>query len=221
MRGLLLKIGKPSHIKDMYDNEYLFFNSLSKFRTKSKDEEGRTDPREANVLNTQINHLEITTSKGIKIKLSEISKEFNAQYNEYPTDIPYNICSLYTFELDESLEFKKIDSRILKLGKNTLLISNLQEFFKSLENSIAGLHYEFSRKPVKYYDHKSFDGKLTLHHKDEEFSYQKEYRILIDTLGTEPLKIPIPGLKKFSAIVATNQLSSLKIDKQNGLQQHL
>lgn len=70
---------------------------------------------------------------------------------------------------------------------------------------------QFSRKPVVYYDHRSYEGELTLHHKDEEFSYQKEYRILIDTPGTQFLKIPIPGLKKFSAIVKTGKMNYLRI----------
>lgn len=91
MKGFLLKIGKPNHVFDMYENEYLFFNTLRNFRATKKDESGRLDPREANTLNTQMSYLEITTSTGKNIKLSEISKEFNAQYNEHPAEIPYNI----------------------------------------------------------------------------------------------------------------------------------
>jgi hypothetical protein len=214
VKGFLLKLGKPKHILDMYEQEYMFFNNLRNFRAAIKDESGRLDPREANTLNVQINYLEISTSKGTTIKLSEISKEFNAQYNEHPTSMPHNICSLFTLELDKEWKFKTIDSRILKLGEYTLIIYNLKEFFRALDDSISALNYQFLRKPVIYYNHRTFEGKLTPCHKDEEFSYQNEYRILINTPGIQTLNIPIPGLRKFSTIVKTEQLNSLKIDEE-------
>lgn len=37
----LLKIGKGKYIKEIYENEYLFFNSFSSFRSNEKDPCGR------------------------------------------------------------------------------------------------------------------------------------------------------------------------------------
>ncbi|WP_421889869.1 hypothetical protein [Marinoscillum sp.] len=211
MKGFFLKIGKQEHIEDMYENEYLFFNTLRSFRATEKDDSGRTDPREANTLNTQLTYLEIITSKGTKIKLSEISQKFNGQYNEHPTEIPYNICSLYTLEIEEDLNIKPVDKQVLNLGTRTLLIYNLEAFFNALDSSLSHLGIEYSRKPVIYYDHRTFEGNLTLHHKNQEFSFQNEYRILLQTPGTEVMKIPIPGLKTFSALGESKTLNTIKL----------
>jgi len=211
MKGFFIKIGKQEHIEDMYENEYLFFNTLRSFRATKKDETGRADPREANTLNKQLTYLEITTSKGTRIKLSEISKEFNAQYNEHPTEIPYNICSLYTLRINEDLTIEQIDERVLNLGTRSLLIHNLDSFFKALDNSLSNLGIEYSRKPVNYYDHRTFEGELTLHHKDKEFSFQNEYRILLQTEGTETMNIPISEMKRFSTLVETQTLNTIKL----------
>ena len=200
MKSFLLKIGKEKYIEDMYQKEYLFFNTLRSFRGDNKDVSGRSDPREANILNTQLTYFETTTSKGTKIKHSEISKEFNGQYNEHPTEIPYNICSLYMLEVTEDLKIKRVDKKVLNLGSRSLLIYNLEKFYKSLDSSLTKLGIEYSRKPIIYYDHRTFDGKLNFHNKDKEFSYQNEYRILLQTPGTDTMKISIPGLKEFSTI---------------------
>lgn len=207
----LLKIGQGKYINDMYDNEYLFFNSFSTFKTNDKDPPGRYDPREANIKNKQVTYLEITTPTGEMIRFSEISKEFNAQYNEFPTVIPNNICSFYTLHLRDDFTYEKIDDRVLCLGDKTLLIYNLGQFFEILDNSIEKEKFQFSRKPVTYYNYKTFDGDLTFHHKDELFSYQSEYRIFLQTPGTEKIKIKLRGLKEISAVVDTDKINTLEL----------
>jgi len=207
----LLKVGQAKYIADMYDNEYLFFNLFSSFRKNEKDPCGRNDPREANVTNKQVIYLELKTPNGKTIKLSEISKNFNAQFNEHPTVIPNNICSLYILRFDNELKFQRVDDRVLCLGDKTLLIYNLGHYFDILDKSLESEKFEFSRKPVKYYNPKTFDGVLNFHDKDESFEYQKEYRILIDTPGTDTIKIKLPGLKKISAVVDTEKINTLEI----------
>ena len=96
----------------MYEKEYLFFNSFSSFRTKEKDPAGRNDAREANTKNKQVTYLEVTLPDGKTIKLSEGLKQFSAQYNEFPTKIPHNICSLFTLHFDEDLSFQRIDGTV-------------------------------------------------------------------------------------------------------------
>lgn len=215
MKGFLIKIGKQEHIEDMYEKEYFFFNTLRSFREPTKDKTGRADPREANTLNRQLTSLEITTTKGTKIKLSEISKEFNGQYNEHPTEIPFNICSLYTLKTNEDLTIEQVDERVLNLGTRFLLIYNLKSFFEALDGSLSNLGIEYSRKPVNYYDHRTFDGDLTLHDKEDEFEFQNEYRILLQTDGIETMKIPIPGLKTLSFLGDTGILNDIKLNPES------
>lgn len=207
----LLKIGLGKYIEDMYQKEYLFFNTLASFRANEKDPGYRNDPKEANSKIKQLKYLEITLPSGKAIKLHENSPQFNAQYNEHPTIIPNNICSLYSLTFDKKLNYKEIDERVLCLGDKTLIIYNIEKFFEILDNSIEELKLALSRKPVEYYNYKTFDGDLSPHHKEDSFIFQNEYRILLITPGTKTINLKLPGLKKISVIVNTNQINTLKL----------
>ena len=200
MKGIFLKIAEAKHINDMYSNEYLFFNTFSSFRAKEKDASGRQDPREANTINRQATYLEVNIPGKGTIKLSEIMTNFNAQFNEHPAEIPFNICSLYTIGINEDDSFKQIDERVLKLGDRAILIFNLKRFFEILDEQLETKGIGFSRKPVTYYGYKTFDGDLSFHHKEDSFNYQNEYRILLKTEGDAVIKIQLPGLKEISEI---------------------
>lgn len=209
----LLKVGRAKYIQDMFDNEYLFFNTFSSFKSNEKDPCGRNDPREANTSNRQMTSLEITTSKGKIVKLSEISNEFNAQFHEHPTNIPYNICSLFTLTFDKNLNYKKIDDKVLCLGNKTLFIHNIGRFFEILDNSIESQNIVFSRKPVIYYNYKTHDGELTFYHIEDSYNYQKEYRIILETPGTNIINVKLPGLKEISTIYETDNINDLQLSK--------
>lgn len=217
----LLKVSEGKYIDEMYENEYLYFNSFSTFRAREKDVAGRNDPREGNTKISQVQFLEITDSNtGKKYKLHEMLAHFSAQYNEHPTELPNNICSLYTLRFDEDLRYEKIDDRIINLGDKAILIFRIGRLFEILDSTLDDQGIPYSRKPVIYYDYKNLEGNLTFHHKDMHFHFQKEYRIILSTSGKEPMKIKIPGLKEISAVVNTKDLNALELkwDEINGLQ---
>jgi len=99
------------------------------------------------------------------------------------------------------ISFQMIDERILELGEKGLLIFNLKRFFEILDGPFENQNRTFSRKPVQYYNYETFNGELTLHHKEESLSYQKEYRILLMTEDQNPVKVQLHGLKEISKVV--------------------
>jgi hypothetical protein len=90
----LMKMAEMKYIIDMYENEYLYFNRYSTFRSSETDKTARLDPREGNIKNYQVKKLTIKISN-LQIQLHKISSELNSQFTEFPNFIPYNICSLY------------------------------------------------------------------------------------------------------------------------------
>lgn len=66
---------------------------------------------------------------------------------------------------------------------------------------------------MTYYDPKSYSGELTLHHKDESFNHQKEYRILIQPTENDPVNISLPGLKKISIVIDARSIKVLRIER--------
>lgn len=207
---LLAKIHKSKFIEDMYSKEYLYFSSLKSFRGKSKDN-GRTDPKEGNLKNIQISYLSLGEGKD-KIELNKILSNFSAQYTENLADSKYNCCSLYKLDLEIGMPSPTLHTEMFSMGEEALLIYEPLKFYTILDTAIENKGYEYSRKPVTYYNPKEYDGDLTLHHKNHEFNYQKEYRILIVPTDNKPIKIHLPGLKNISTIVKTETLNGLKIE---------
>ncbi|MBL7779896.1 MAG: hypothetical protein JNM22_01680, partial [Saprospiraceae bacterium] len=70
----------------------------------------------------------------------------------------------------------------------------------------------YSRKKVTYYDPNTHNGDLTLHHKDEAYSFQNEYRILISPTKNEPVKVKLAGLNKISIVIDTKDIENLRVE---------
>ncbi len=208
---MLTKIQEARFIEDMYENEYLYFSSLKEFRSSKKDNSGRLDPRELNLKNEQLNTVTIKI-KDQEIKLHEILKDFSAQYNEHLSEPRINCCSLHWLEIEAGSSPSTLNDRLIEMGDKALLIYNCAKFFEILDKSVETCGYEYSRKKVEYYNPKSYNGELTLHHKDEKYFWQNEFRILIFPVDCDAVKIPLKGLKEISLVLDSIDLEKLKIE---------
>ena len=207
---ILTKIHQSEYIDDMYEKEYLYFKPLIDFRSKKNDKSGRLDPKELNISNIQINNLTLTTENK-KIEMHKMFKNFKGQFNEHLNDPKTNCCSLLWMELEPEKLNDSFNEKLLEFGDKALLIFDFIKFIEILDNSLEKLNYKYSRKKVDYYSPKEFNGKLSLHHKDEKYEYQNEYRILISPTDNIPINIPLPGLKKISTTIDSNDLKKLII----------
>jgi hypothetical protein len=209
---LLAKIQSEKYINDLYSNEYLYFKCLKDFRGKNTDKFGRLDPKELNVKNVQITNFSLSIENR-EIASSKISPEFNAQFMEHLDDPKINCCSLFSTDIEFDQYISEFDERLNVLGDKMLIIHDYRNFFEILDTSLESLGIPYSRKFVTYYNPKTYNGELTLHHKDFAYSYQNEYRILIKPAEFQPIKIPVPGLKDISFIIYTRDIRSLVIRK--------
>jgi hypothetical protein len=211
---ILTKIGKSQYIEDMYNNEYLFFRSLKDFRSEIIDKTGRLDPKELNVSNIQFKDLTIKLQDK-EIRLKTLDEKSGGQLFEFLLDTKINVCSLYWLEINKPNIFPRINSKIFHFGDKALIIFNLQKFLQILDKSILDHGFEFSRKKVIYYDSKKINGEISLHHKERQFKYQNEFRILITPTDNNPIRIPLPGLKEISKIIETQELRKIHLEITN------
>lgn len=207
---ILTKIHESKYIQDMYDNEYLFFNSLKGFRRPDTDGKGRFDPRELNVKNEQLTTLTIIADSK-EFHLHEELKNFNGQFMEHIAEPKINCCSLHWMQIEPGEQASTYNEKLLGMGDKTLLIFDWKSFFEILDKSVEDRGFRFSRRKVSYYNPKVFNGDLTLHHKNNQLGWQNEYRVLIGPTNNKPLKINLPGLKDISLIIETAKLPLFRI----------
>jgi hypothetical protein len=211
---ILSKIHEAKFIEDMFENEYLYFNSLKDFRDTSKDGSGRLDSRELNLKNEQLTTLTVLKDDK-EIHLHKVLKGFSGQYMEHLSEPKINCCSLHWMEIELEQPPSTFNDKLLGMGNKALLIYDWKKFFEKLDQSLDNLKLKYSRKKVEYYDPKTFSGDISLHHKNEEFSWQNEYRILISPTDNEPLKIPLKGLKEISCVIESKDYESITIKTEN------
>lgn len=167
---ILTKIHKAEIIGDMFENEYLYFSSLKDFRDNSKDKTGRLDPRELNLKNMQLTTLTVSKDD-IEIHLHKVLKGFNGQYMEHLSEPKINCCSLHMMDIEFGQPPSTYNHKLLGMGDKALLILDYKKFFEILDQSLENLKFVYSRKKVGYYNPKAFNGDISLHHKNEEFSW--------------------------------------------------
>ncbi|MBK6931647.1 MAG: hypothetical protein IPH12_12605 [Saprospirales bacterium] len=128
-------------------------------------------------------------------------------------DIPkINCCSLHWLEIEPNQPPSTFNQKLLDMGSKALLIYGYMKFFEILDREIEKLGFEYSRRKVTYYNPKTYSGEITLHHKDEELSWQNEYRILIAPTNNQPISVNLPGLKKISHVVNSIDLEKMRIE---------
>lgn len=143
----LVKFGQEKFINDQYSKEYLFFKNLKYFRKTVSDSFGRFDNHEGDIEITQGKELTITSGEK-SIELHKITRNFNVQLNKFETNIPGNICSLHSLEvdLDDSAKHFSFDPRLFNGNEKALLIFNISAFFELLDDKILQLGYGYGRK---------------------------------------------------------------------------
>lgn len=200
MIAALLKFGKTNHILDSFRNDYLYFSPLMFFRSSNKDKFGMFDPREGNLKIIQGKRLTVTI-KGKELHLHDMFKNFDCQYQEYPTKISGNVCSLHMLVMEEMQKTFSFDDRLYLEDGKALLIYDVPRLFNSIDESLRLLDMGFQRADVIYYDPKTLSGDLSFFHKDKSFDFQNEYRILLKTPGNSPVKIKMADLKEYSIVL--------------------
>lgn len=211
---ILTKIHEAKFIEDMFENEYLYFKSLKDFRDDSKDLTGRLDPRELNLKNEQLITLTVQNDDK-EIHLNKAFKGFNGQYIEHLSEPKINCCSMHWLEIEPGESPSTFNDKLLGMGDKALLIFDWKKFFDILDQSLENLKLEYSRKKVEYYNPKTFSGDLSLHHKNEEFNWQNEYRILIAPTDNKPINVPLKGMKKISCVIDSKDYESIRIKRAN------
>lgn len=107
-----------------------------------------------------------------------------------------------------------IDSRCLEFGSHAVVVA-VSPFLAQLKEVLQRNGQWFKADLVEYYDDQIFHGEIPPSdipfRKQKRFSYQKEYRICVqtNTKGTNPISIEMGDISMFSARIDSARLNSL------------
>jgi hypothetical protein len=220
-----IKFFKEEVHADQFIRGTLYLNRLSFFRSIEEDDnctDGRQDKTEALAIWLQPHDLVIEVKMpGVgeaKITKDDLAGPVSISYDHHDNFHIYCLYAVQTtgfgsiggkLELTESeaAELQKqvaIDERCFKFWPFAVIVP-ADRFLSHVREPLQGTGHRVRGKLVEYYDDETFHGEITADEipfkKQKRFSFQKEFRICVDTntAGTDPLLIDIGEISHFSS----------------------
>jgi hypothetical protein len=220
---MLFKVFKEESHRDDFLNGRLYMNRL-KFFKKLEDKEinSRNDSDEAVSGWYQPN-------KGSYLKVNEhiipsedINGPIKVGYDKFDDLNVFCLSVLYSNEFEQITEGNLnayrnsllLNNKMLELGDYCVILTNPSTFIENVKSSIQRNKLYYRMGLVEYFDpnifHGTFSGIDAVFRKQIQFSYQKEYRIVIDskTLGDNPYILETGNIRDICLTVRTNKLNS-------------
>jgi len=208
----IIKVGRLEHIKAMYCEGEVFFNTINYFKQTEKND-ARFDKLEGATMIDQIKNMKVQMPDGNILNFSrnrgDSIKLRHAYLIEHADEKKGNIfccTAITTTNLDS---FKKINPKFREFGDSVLLIENPNRFLERIEAELNKLSLPFHLGLTSYYNKHEAVGQLHIFSKSDEYSYQSEIRIWVQNQMEEPIKIKIGPLIEYSAIFSMDELLDL------------
>ncbi|MES2680097.1 MAG: hypothetical protein V4635_09445 [Bacteroidota bacterium] len=219
---VLVKYGKLDRLISLLETGKLYLSSVETLRASGDKKQD----------NHQIDHLEgatryfskgpvdltltPTVGNGIPIKTKALNLTYAVKYDL----VPGNICSFYsvTDEDFNSGKFRPIDRKMVEFGSHAIIITNVGEFLQRIEKALpapnwSGLKYGH----VEYFDESDFVGDLDLFKKRSAYSYQQEFRVLIESNQLTPAMLDLGSLHDIAVVVSSDATLKLKLKYDSSL----
>lgn len=203
----LIKLGEYEHMRQLYEEGHLFFNTFKLFKEMDKAADGRGDENEyvsAHYAGEKISYIPIDA-----IPLDDPNKKFTANGGtdlkavtlDFGNDKRFtHLYSLSSIDINWALQHDLIiDEKNFAPKKDyAVFIYNFDEFVNRVENKIKELpDYDYEFKPIEYVDKDTYFGEMGAFRKFNDYAYQSEYRIANYFKGdaTQPKSLYIGSLE--------------------------
>jgi hypothetical protein len=168
----LVKFGQKAHIQALFEKGQIYMNHVSEF-VKIEDSKLRGDEYEVLLSAEQIYNLEVSL-QGRIIGTAGTGEIF------IKNDLPVgNIYSMYALSHVPDLSLLKVDERCKEFGDSCLIILDVAEFIKRIEQAVSESDRKLIYSPVEYENMQTYIGKWSLFKKPLEYNYQKEFRLVV------------------------------------------
>lgn len=122
---------------------------------------------------------------------------------------------IYDYERSRYLNYLRVSKNVQRLGKNVLIITNLNVFKERLMNALSAQKINARLGLVEYFNekkhHGTFDRNKIGFIKRYKYAYQKEYRIILEksTKDNSPFRLNIGDLSDICFIGKTEKLNEM------------
>ncbi|MGE5354829.1 MAG: hypothetical protein ACM3PT_01195 [Deltaproteobacteria bacterium] len=208
--SLLIKISEEKYIDEIQRKGKFYCNSLKYFRDLENNSY-KADPNEGRQYIKQAKNLEIFLGDK-KIGHSSNAQLFPDKFDEGNVFCFYG---LLTSKLDlKTKQLQKIDIEIEsdRLGQHALIILDLPELMKRIEDKFAELKMDFQISLVEYLNFSEYEGELSPFTKSHIYESQSEVRIWIPRKEEGPFIFYIGDISDISYKCKIEDLNKLEAE---------
>lgn len=202
MKVMMLKILKEEHLEEFL-NGNIYMNSAGYFKTLDSADIVRSDQYEGLESARQVKELSIKYSTGKWIPIEGIINPLTFYNKE---SLNFNMFCMYMFSDEIIDEYNKEND---KFGDRFVLIRDLEEFIIRFKNSARILGRDCSNGPIEYVSHVTHDGAMGPFRKFDSFSYQNEYRFVIQGGEGKPTILNIGNIRDIVSVGYTADLKEI------------
>lgn len=204
----LIKFGREEYISQLRNDGIIYFNSLNYFR-KIENDEVRRDALEGVVRIEQLRDVQLYLEGKL---IARTLPSSNSHLCFHDNENIGNVFSMYAITENEHTDPEfKFDRRLLQFGDKLLLITDTKAFIKKIISQIESRNLHFNLGYVKYYNKNLYSGILDPFHKPDNFNYQNEFRIYIQSKYDMSIQLEIGSIKNITQVFDISMIENFKI----------
>jgi hypothetical protein len=198
---ILMKFGSEDNMNSLLKEGIIFCNTLEYYTREDVKANKQLADKDETCFNMKFYDkgiLQVKGKDGESLKLNVT----NFQLKEFGNSPLFNVYCMFGLRIPKSLkeETAMYSPDLAEFGTHFVLIQNMPEFLKRLDDALSKLPYKSDRRFVEYKDFSSFTGSKTAFQKNKSFEHQNEYRILIETHLSEPITVTLGSLEDVASL---------------------
>lgn len=186
---LLIKMGEEKYMRDLLCKGEIYMNSVEYYRTHENPEIGDCFEGVKEIKDGRITKRRENIDKEKLYCMWHINNATSC-HNAKIEFLPDGNTVIQTLDFREYKDF----------GDKMVVVTNVKEFNKRLNNALCKLNLTQNNEIVTYYDEKTSRKNISAFMKPLKYNHQNEIRYIVNTLDTEPLKIEIGNIKDIACI---------------------
>jgi hypothetical protein len=199
---LLIKL-LPSHrVNDFLDGN-LYMNTVDYFASLEKSDAVRADDDEGVDESLQVKEVAIANENGEYIPIGGIINPILYRSHD-PKDL--NIFCMYA--LPNTLGHR-LDERNLGFGEIGVVLTNAKEFVERFRKAAIASGRQPGHGLIEYVDKFTYHGPMGPFRKFDKFSYQCEFRLMVDGGDATPLVLSIGDIRDICLVGSSLALNKM------------
>lgn len=216
LNNIFCKFGRKVDMEALFNKGELYLQTLETFRRLEDKERGDKYEGAVKMRSDENGKMTLTnkeTGESIDLDITE-SKLIERHSGISGLHIYCVYCLVFEDHEGKRLGMNFGDEIINGFGDHVVVILDTHSFMKRVKAAVEGLGFKLMSGRVEYLEFCDYSGEIGPYRKEQRFSHQKEFRIVVMGEGRPegPLKFSIGSLEDIALVGQAAEIRNLKVE---------